>query len=285
VKGHASDGRSFLSSLSRPTASVLAGAGVGLLLLGRRGRHLRATFRRDIEVIRQRDPAARNIIEIATCYSGLHALLLHRVAHHFWVRKVPVVPRIVSQISRGLTQIEIHPGATIDEGFFVDHGAGVVIGETTEIGRDVTVYQGVTLGGTGKQTGKRHPTIGDNVIIGAGAKVMGSITVGHDAKIGAGSIVVQDVPPNSTVVGNPGRPVITDGSKVGIPDIDYRHLPDPVSQAMQCLVVRMVSLENEMKEVAEHNRSLERRLKESLRPSEAQMGDSVPSLYREGDEP
>ncbi len=280
----ASGGEGGASTRLGSTVSVLAVAGAGLLLCGRRGRRVGAMLRRDVEVIRQRDPAARNIIEITTCYSGFHAVLLHRVAHHFWVRGVPVVPRLVSQVSRSLTQIEIHPGATIGEGFFVDHGAGVVIGETTEIGRDVTIYQGVTLGGTGKQTGKRHPTIGDNVVIGAGAKVLGDINVGENAKIGAGSIVVQDVPPNSTVVGNPGRPVITDGAKVGIPDIDYRHLPDPVSQAMQCLVERMVSLENELQDVAERNRTLERRLMETAESGSGAMTEDVISVFGEGDE-
>jgi serine O-acetyltransferase len=202
-----------------------------------------------VEVIKQRDPAARSLVEIMFTYSGLHAILLHRIAHSLWVRGVPVFPRLISQFNRTLTQIEIHPGAMIGEGLFIDHGSGVVIGETTEIGNNVTIYQGVTLGGTGKETGKRHPTIGDNVIIGAGAKVLGSITVGDDAKIGAGSVVVHPVPPNTTVVGNPGRPVITEGTKVGIPDIDYTHLPDPVAEAMQCVVRRLVELENELEEV------------------------------------
>ncbi|MCZ7661677.1 MAG: serine O-acetyltransferase [Thermoleophilia bacterium] len=210
---------------------------------------MRDTLRRDIEVIQERDPAARNVVEIVTTYAGFHAILFHRVAHWLWLREVPVFPRMVSQLSRFLTQIEIHPGAQIGEGLFIDHGSGVVIGETTEIGRNVTIYQGVTLGGTGKESGKRHPTIGDNVVIGTGAKVLGSITVGNNAKIGAGSVVVQPVPANTTVVGNPGRPVITDGTKVGIPDIDYTHLPDPVAEAMKCVVRRMVQLENELDEI------------------------------------
>ncbi|MHB1344670.1 MAG: serine O-acetyltransferase EpsC, partial [Thermoleophilia bacterium] len=158
-------------------------------------------------------------------------------------------PRLISQVSRFLTQIEIHPGATIGQGFFIDHGSGVVIGETAEIGDNVTIYQGVTLGGTGKETGKRHPTVGDNVVIGTGAKILGSLTIGENAKIGAGSVVVQPVPANTTVVGNPGRPVISNGAKVGIPDIDYTHLPDPVAEAMKCLVRRMVQMENELEEV------------------------------------
>jgi serine O-acetyltransferase len=171
------------------------------------------------------------------------------LARALWDRDVPLAPRLVSQAGRFLTGIEIHPGATLGEGLFIDHGAGVVIGETAEIGENVTIYQGVTLGGTGKETGKRHPTIGDNVVIGAGSQLLGSITVGGDVKVGAGSVVVHDVPSNSTVVGNPGRPVIMDGTKVGIPDIDYTILPDPVAEAMKCLVRRVVQLENELEEV------------------------------------
>ena len=162
---------------------------------------------------------------------------------------MPVLPRWVSQFSRWLTQVEIHPGAQIGHSLFIDHGSGVVIGETTEIGDRVTLYQGVTLGGTGKETGKRHPTLGDNVVVGAGAKVLGSVKIGADAKVGAGSVVVQDVPRRSTVVGNPGRPVLVDGEKVGIPDIDYRHLPDPVAEAIRCLVARIVEMEKELDEI------------------------------------
>ena len=212
-------------------------------------RNLAATLARDMQVIRERDPAARNDLEIITCYPGLHALWLHRLARTLWDRKVPVVPRLISQFGRFVTGIEIHPGATLGEGFFIDHGSGVVIGETAEVGRNVTLYQGVTLGGTGKQTGKRHPTVGDNVVVGAGSQLLGSIKVGDYVKVGSGSVVVHDVPSNSTVVGNPGRPVISEGAKVGIPDIDYTHLPDPVAEAMKCLVRRVVQLENELQEV------------------------------------
>jgi serine O-acetyltransferase len=222
---------------------------MAFLYLTKPGAEVRGSVRRDIQVIRERDPAARGLLEIVTCYSGLHAILLHRVAHALWVRDVPLAPRLISQVGRFLTQIEIHPGAQIGEGLFIDHGSGVVIGETSEIGDNVTIYQGVTLGGTGKESGKRHPTVGDNVVIGTGAKILGSLTIGDNAKIGAGSVVVQPVPANSTVVGNPGRPVITEGAKVGIPDIDYTHLPDPVAQAMQCIVRRMVQMENELDEI------------------------------------
>jgi len=203
----------------------------------------------DVKAVQERDPAATSRFEIVTSYPGLHALWLHRLAHKLRGAGMPIVPRWISQINRLLTGIEIHPGASIGHGLFIDHGAGVVIGETAEIGDDVTMYQGVTLGGTGKQTGKRHPTVGDNVVFGAGAKVLGAVTVGDNAKIGAGSVVVSDVPKNSTVVGNPGRPVLLQGQRVGIPDIDYRHLPDPVAEAVKCLVTRIVEMEQELDEI------------------------------------
>ena len=205
-----------------------------------------ARIARDIKAVKERDPAARSTVEVLTCYPGLHALWLHRAAHALWKRGVPVLPRLVSQFGRFVTGIEIHPGATIGEGLFIDHGAGVVIGETAEVGDNVTIYQGVTLGGTGKETGKRHPTVGDNVVIGAASQLLGSIHIGDNVKIGSGSVVVQDAPANTTVVGNPGRPVISEGARVGIPDIDYTHLPDPVAEALKCLVRRMVQLENEI---------------------------------------
>ena len=219
--------------------------------LSRTGRGCRAVeiMRDDVKAVKERDPAATSSLEILTSYSGLHALWMHRLAHRLWRKGVPLLPRWISQLSRLVTQIEIHPGAQIGRGLFIDHGSGVVIGETTEIGNDVTLYQGVTLGGTGKETGKRHPTLGDNVVVGAGAKLLGAIKVGDDAKIGAGSVVVQDVPRRSTVVGNPGRPVLVDGQRVGIPDIDYRHLPDPVAEAVKCLVARIVEIEQELDEV------------------------------------
>lgn len=208
-----------------------------------------AIIHEDVRAVRERDPAATSQIEVLTSYSGLHALWLYRLAHRLWKRRVPLVPRWISQLGRFLTQVEIHPGATIGRGLFIDHGSGVVIGETTEIGDNVTLYQGVTLGGTGKETGKRHPTLGDHVVVGAGAKLLGSIRIGESAKIGAGSVVVQDVPRRSTVVGNPGRPVLVEGQRVGIPDIDYRHLPDPVAEAIRCLVARIVEMEKELDEI------------------------------------
>jgi len=227
---------------------VFAAGALLYLFLTAGGRRLRDTVRNDVKVIRERDPAARNNAEIFLTYAGFHAVFFHRIAHALWLREVPVIPRVISQFSRFVTGVEIHPGATIAEGLFIDHGAGVVIGETAEVGSNVTLYQGVTLGGTGKESGKRHPTVGDNVVIGAGSNILGSITIGNNVKIGAGSVVVHDVPHDTTVVGNPGRPVITDGTKVGIPDIDYTHLPDPVAEAMQCVVRRVVAIENELEE-------------------------------------
>jgi serine O-acetyltransferase len=177
---------------------------------------------------------------------------------------MPVLPRLISQLGRFVTGIEIHPGATLGAGFFIDHGAGVVIGETAEVGDNVTIYQGVTLGGTGKQTGKRHPTVGDNVVIGAASQLLGDITVGDNVRIGAGSVVVQNVPSETTVVGNPGRPVISEGLRVGIPDIDYTHLPDPVAEAMRCLVRRVVHLENELDQARKSSQVVEARPSEGL---------------------
>ena len=217
--------------------------------LGRDARTAVEEIGEDVRAVQERDPAAGSKLEIVTSYAGLHALWLHRLAHKLNDLGVPVVPRWVSQFNRFVTGIEIHPGAKIGEGLFIDHGAGVVIGETAEIGNNVTMYQGVTLGGTGKESGKRHPTVGDNVVFGAGAKVLGAVTVGDNAKVGAGSVVVTDVPKNSTVVGNPGRPVLLQGQRVGIPDIDYRHLPDPVAEAIKCLVARIVEMEQELDEI------------------------------------
>ena len=202
-------------------------------------------LRRDIIAARDRDPAARGVgqAEILATWPGIHALLAHRVAHALYGARVPLLPRLISMLSRAVTGIEIHPAARIGEGLFIDHGAGVVIGETAEIGDDVTLYQGVTLGGTGFATGKRHPTVQDNVTIGSGAKLLGPITVGHGAKIGANSVVITDVPPNSTVVGNPGHPVRVEGRRVEGPDADWIHLPDPIAEAIQGLSSRIGALE------------------------------------------
>jgi serine O-acetyltransferase len=204
-----------------------------------------AEIRRDVATARSRDPAARGVgrIEILATWPGVHALLAHRIAHALHGAGVPMLPRLIAAVSRAVTGIEIHPAAKIGPGFFIDHGMGVVVGETAEIGTDVTLYQGVTLGGTGFATGKRHPTVQDNVTIGSGAKLLGPITVGHGAKIGANSVVIHDVPPHSTVVGNPGHPVRIEGRRPEGPDADWVHLPDPIADAMKALSSRIVALE------------------------------------------
>src|SRR5437588_8523360 len=210
-------------------------------------------LRRDIVAARDRDPAARGVgqAEILATWPGIHALLAHRVAHALYGAGVPLLPRLISMLSRALTGIEIHPAARIGEGLFIDHGAGVVIGETAEIGDDVTLYQGVTLGGTGFATGKRHPTVQDNVTIGSGAKLLGPITVGHGSKIGANSVVITDVPPNCTVVGNPGHPVRVEGRRPEGPDADWIHLPDPIAEAIQGLASRIGALERMVSELTD----------------------------------
>jgi serine O-acetyltransferase len=201
--------------------------------------------RRDVAAARERDPAARGVAEgeILATWPGIHALLVHRVAHALYEAGVPLVPRSMALLSRMATGIEIHPAASIGRGLFIDHGAGVVIGETATIGNDVTMYQGVTLGGTGFATGKRHPTVQDNVTIGSGAKLLGPITVGHGAKIGANTVVITDVPANSTVVGNPGHPVKVEGRRPEGPDADWIHLPDPIAEAIAGLAGRIGALE------------------------------------------
>ncbi|HTU95521.1 MAG TPA: serine O-acetyltransferase [Solirubrobacteraceae bacterium] len=204
-----------------------------------------AEIRRDVSAAKTRDPAARGVSswEILAAWPGVHALLAHRVAHALYGAGVPLAPRLIAALARAVTGIEIHPAAQIGNGFFIDHGMGVVIGETAAIGDDVTMYQGVTLGGTGFATGKRHPTVQDNVTIGSGAKLLGPITVGHGAKIGANSVVIHDVPPNSTVVGNPGHPVRVEGRRPEGPDTDWIHLPDPVADAIRGLSSRIGALE------------------------------------------
>jgi len=199
------------------------------------------SLREDVRVIFERDPAATNLLEVLLTYPGLHALLLHRVAHYLYRRGVPVVPRLISHLNRFLTGIEIHPGARIGRRFFIDHGMGVVIGETSEIGDDVTLYQGVTLGGTGKERGKRHPTLGNRVMVGVGAKILGAVTIGDDAKIGAGAVVLSDVPPRSTAVGVPAKVVAyrePDGSNRRV-----ENLPDPELEMIASLRRRVEELE------------------------------------------
>lgn len=212
--------------------------------------------RRDIAAAHARDPAARGApsVEILSSWPGVQALLVHRVAHELHGIGVPVLPRSLSMASRMLTGIEIHPAACIGQGFFIDHGAGVVIGETAQIGDDVTLYQGVTLGGTGFATGKRHPTLQDNVTVGAGAKLLGAITVGHGAKIGANSVVIHDVSPSSTVVGNPGHAVRVDGRRPEGPDSDWIHLPDPIADAIKGLAARIGDVEHDVAELSGRER-------------------------------
>jgi serine O-acetyltransferase len=204
-----------------------------------------AEIRCDVASAKSRDPAARGVssAEILATWPGVHAILAHRVAHALYGAGVPLLPRAIAAVARAVTGVEIHPAARIGNGFFIDHGMGVVIGETAEIGNDVTLYQGVTLGGTGFATGKRHPTVEDNVTIGSGAKLLGPITVGHGAKIGANSVVIHDVPPNSTVVGNPGHPVRIEGRRPEGPDADWVHLPDPIADAIKALASRITALE------------------------------------------
>ena len=205
----------------------------------------------DVAAARDRDPAARGVgtVEILTGWAGVQALLAHRVSHALYESGVPLAPRTISFTSRAVTGIEIHPAAKIGEDFFIDHGSGVVIGETAEIGDRVTLYQGVTLGGTGFARGKRHPTVEDDVTIGSGAKLLGPVTVGHGAKIGANTVVIQDVPANSTVVGNPGHPVRVEGKRPEGPDADWIHLPDPVAEALKALSDRIAALEERLGEL------------------------------------
>lgn len=207
-----------------------------------------ARLKKDIRVIFERDPAAKSVIEVILCYPGFHAVIMHRIAHWFYRHRWFTFARFISQINRFFTGIEIHPGAKIGEGLFIDHGMGVVIGETTEIGNNVTLYQGVTLGGTGKEKGKRHPTISNNVVISTGAKVLGSITVGEHVKIGAGSVVLESVPEYCTVVGIPGRVVAHKGRKIiseqnGFVDLEHGQLPDPVAEMLSCMQRQIDDLE------------------------------------------
>jgi len=226
-------------------------------------------FKKDVRVVFERDPAARSVWEVVLCYQGLHAIWLHRLSHALYKRGWILLPRLVSELGRFFTGIEIHPGATIGEGLFIDHGTGIVIGETAEIGRNVTLYQGVTLGGTGKEKGKRHPTIGNNVVVASGAKVLGSFTVGDHAKIGAGSVVLKPVPAYATVVGIPGRVVLMHGEKVKPvksetievdaaireleeeQDVDLEHdeLPDPESDMLESMRHDIEALREEVQKL------------------------------------
>ncbi len=214
-------------------------------------------MKEDVQVVFERDPAAKTKIEVMLNYPGLHAIWIQRgITHKLYQKKHFALARFISQIARFFTQVEIHPGAKLGRRLFIDHGAGVVIGETAEIGNDVTLYQGVTLGGTGKENGKRHPTIGNDVVVGAGAKVLGSFTVGNNVKIGAGSVVLKPVPDNCTVVGIPGKVVAKDGQSMQHDaelkakhqaDLDHDKLPDPVEDTLECMRERIMHLEEKMK--------------------------------------
>jgi serine O-acetyltransferase len=221
---------------------------LGLGALGRVVREIGC----DVAAARERDPAARAVgtVEILTSWAGVQAILAHRVSHALFEAGVPLVPRSLAFASRAVTGIEIHPATRIGDEFFIDHCAGVVIGETAEIGDRVTLFQGVTLGGTGFARGKRHPTLEDGVTVGSGAKLLGPVTVGHGAKVGANTVVIADVPPNSTVVGNPGHPVRVEGRRPEGPDTDWIHLPDPVADAIKGLSERLGELERRIAELS-----------------------------------
>lgn len=218
-------------------------------------------IRDDINSVYDRDPAARSALEIIFCYPGLHAVWMHRVAHWFWGRKLYLIGRLVSHISRFITGIEIHPGARIGKRFFIDHGMGVVIGETAEIGDDVTLYHGVTLGGVTWDKVKRHPTLEDKVVIGSGAKVLGPFTVGRGARIGSNSVVVKEVPQNATVVGIPGKVVLSpDVVKEGRPDLEHGRLPDPSATAIACLFEQLKGLEEKYETLHKEHEALKKQL-------------------------
>lgn len=206
-------------------------------------------IKHDIESIKERDPAAKSGLEIILTYSGVHAVIMHRVAHWLYVKDYKVLARAVSQLSRFITGIEIHPGAKIGKGLLIDHGSGVVIGETAEIGDYCLIYQGCTLGGTGKEHGKRHPTLGNNVMVGSGAKILGPFKVGDGAKIAANAVVLEEVPPNCTAVGVPARIVRRNGKKTGCEDLDQIHIPDPVAQELCAYRVRLDRLEKQVEEL------------------------------------
>jgi len=219
----------------------------------------------DIRAVFDHDPAARSRLEVMFCYPGFHAILFHRLAHWLWSHNLKFPGRWLSHLARFLTGIEIHPGAGIGRGVFIDHGMGVVIGETAEIGNNVTLYQGVTLGGTSHSKGKRHPTIEDDVVIGAGAKVLGPFTVGAGSMVGAGSVVIHEVPPNSTVVGVPGQATSKDRKKGPLGDLDHDRLPDPIAKALEALTGKISDLEREIEEL--RGRDTERKLKDKSRVS------------------
>jgi len=203
---------------------------------------------KDLQAVFERDPAATSRLEVFFMYSGFHALLAYRISHWLWNHKIPFFPRLISQVTRWLTGVEIHPGASIGTGFFIDHGMGVVIGETTEIGDYVTLFQGVTLGGTGKERGKRHPTLGNHVVVGAGAKVLGGIRIGDNVKVGANAVVLRAVPANSTVVGNPGRIVRCHGERLPEATMDHANIPDPIAERFDAIEQELMTLRKKLEQ-------------------------------------
>ena len=204
------------------------------------------SIRQDLRAVFERDPAATSKLEVLVTYSGFHALLAHRIAHRLWNSGARLLPRIISQFARWLTGVEIHPGAKIGQGFFIDHGMGVVIGETTEIGHHVTLFQGVTLGGTGKDRGKRHPTLGNHVVVGSGAKILGNIRIGDFVKIGANSVVLRSVPSNSTVIGIPGRVVKVVGERMPEETMDHMNVPDPIADRFEAMEREIIELRKKL---------------------------------------
>lgn len=234
----------------------------------------------DIKAVLNRDPAARNGFEVLLCYPGIWALILHRPANWLHCRHMKLLGRILSQLVRFLTGVEIHPGATIGRRCFIDHGMAVVVGETAEVGDDVTIYQGVTLGGTGKDTGKRHPTIGNNVVISSGAKVLGPFKVGDNSKIGAGSVVLEEVPPNCTVVGIPGKIIKRGGKRQKEQDLNQVDLPDPVAVELECLRRRIVMMENKIKELERSPANGSETVGPCQRTSGAKQGEEKPSQQK-----
>jgi serine O-acetyltransferase len=251
----------------------LASSGKGItLLLGRniqlerkKGEIMFSRIREDIKAVFDRDPAARSVLEVIFCYPGLHAVWFHRIAHWFWRQEFYFLGRFCSHIGRFLTGVEIHPGATIGKGFFIDHGMGVVIGETAEIGDNVTLYHGVTLGGVSWEKTKRHPTLEDNVVVGSGAKVLGPFTVGKGSKIGSNSVVVKEVPAHSTVVGIPGRVVMEIEKPSAKMDLEHGKLPDPEAKAISCLFDQIKELERKYAALASEHEQLKKQLQEQGR--------------------
>ena len=216
-------------------------------------------LKEDLKAVFDRDPAVRNVFEIILCYPGFHAMLFYRLSHWFWTNQFFLLGRFVSHLGRFFTGIEIHPGARIGRSFFIDHGMGVVIGETAEIGDNCTLYHGVTLGGTSWAKEKRHPTLGDNVVVGSGAKILGPFTVGDNSKVGSNSVVVKEVPPNATVVGIPGRVVISTDKPTGM-DLEHNKLPDPVAKAVSCMMDQISRLEDQVQSLKDEQTHLKKEL-------------------------